>query len=129
MVTRGFKMMMAEANAVIDTVSVQDALRLIDDPGAVFVDVRETVELQREGTIPGAVHAPRGLLEFIADPASPMHHQALSSGKRLVLFCASGGRSTFAARTLTEMGIGDVCHVAGGYSAWRHAGGPIERMA
>ncbi len=128
MVKRGFKAMMAEANAVIETVSVQDALQLVDDPDVVFVDVRETVELRNEGTIAGAIHAPRGFLEFLADPESPMHDRALSSGKRLVLFCASGGRSTFAARTLIDMGIDNVCHIAGGLSAWKQARGPMVEV-
>ena len=126
MTKRGFKTMMAEANAVIETVSVQDALALVGDPGVVFVDVRETVELQNGGTVAGALHAPRGFLEFLADPESPMHKAELSSDKRLVLFCASGGRSTFAAKTLSEMGIEKVCHIAGGFSAWKQAGGPIQ---
>jgi rhodanese-related sulfurtransferase len=125
MVKRGFKTMMAEANAVIETVSVQDALKLVDDPEVLFIDVRETAELKSEGTIAGAIHAPRGFLEFLADPESPMHNRALSSGKRLLLFCASGGRSTFAARTLNEMGIENVAHIAGGFSAWRQARGPV----
>lgn len=128
MVKHGFKAMMAEANAVIETVSVHDALALAGDPGVVFVDVRETVELQNGGTVAGAVHAPRGFLEFLADPESPMHKAELSSGKRLVLFCASGGRSTFAAKTLTDMGVGPVCHIAGGFSAWKEGGGPIQQV-
>ena len=123
---RGFKQLLAEANAVIETISVSDALALTDDPAVVFVDVRETVELQQSGKVAGAVHAPRGLLEFQADPESPMHAPALSSGKRLVLYCGSGGRSALAAKTLGDMGIGKVCHVAGGFAAWNEAGGPTE---
>lgn len=126
MVDRGFKQLLAEANAVIETISVSDALALTDDPTVVFVDVRETVELQQSGKVTGAIHAPRGLLEFQADPESPAHAPAFSSGKRLVLYCGSGGRSALAAKTLGDMGIGDVCHVAGGYAAWNEAGGPTE---
>lgn len=126
MITRGFKKLMAEANAVIDTVSVHDALAMLDDTGTLFVDVRETVERQETGTIPGSVHAPRGFLELIADPEGPMHNEALASGKRLLLFCGTGGRSTLAAKTLTDMGLESVASLAGGLNAWKEAGGPIE---
>ena len=77
--------MMAEANAVIETITVEEALRLVDDPGTVFVDIREKVELSETGRIKGASHAPRGHLEFHADPDNPRHMPALSSGKRIVL--------------------------------------------
>jgi rhodanese-related sulfurtransferase len=122
---KGFKQLVAEANAAIETISVQQALELANDPSVQFVDVREQVELNAGGTIPGAVHAPRGLLEFIADPESPMHKKPLSSGKLLVLFCASGGRSALASKTLGDMGIAKVCHVAGGFNAWKAANGPV----
>jgi len=122
---KGFKQLLAEANAAVETISVQQALELANDPSVQFVDVREQVELAAGGTIPGAVHAPRGLLEFIADPESPAHKKPLSSGKRLVLFCASGGRSALASKTLGEMGIDKVSHVAGGFNAWKAAGGPV----
>ncbi len=127
MITHGFKKMLAEANAVIETLPVQDALELVDDRNVVFVDVRETVERERTGTIPGAVHATRGFLEFIADPEGPMHDEAFSSGKRLVLFCASGGRAALATKTLMDMGFKDVTHISGGFAAWQEAGGPVAR--
>ncbi len=126
MVTKGFKALIAEANAVIETIPVKDALALVGDPKLQFIDIRETVEVQKSGTIKGAVHAPRGFLEFIADPESPMHKPEFSSGKGLILFCASGGRSTLAARTLMDMGFTKVAHVAGGFAAWQAAGGATE---
>ncbi len=126
MVTKGFKALIAEANAVIETIPVKDALALVGDPKLQFVDIRETVEVQKSGTIKGAVHAPRGFLEFIADPESPMHKPEFSSGKGLILFCASGGRSTLAARTLMDMGFTKVAHIAGGFAAWQAAGGATE---
>lgn len=124
---RGFKQLMAEANAVIETITVPQAMHLIDDPGTVFVDIRDKLEVERTGMIKGAAHAPRGHLEFHADPESPMHVPALSSGKRIVLYCASGGRSTLAAKTLLDMGLANVCHVAGGFNAWQQANGPVQR--
>ena len=126
MITHGFKKFLAEANAVIETVSAQEALELVNDPNTVFVDVRETAEREGMGSIPGAVHAPRGFLEFIADPEGPLHNDVFVSGKRLLLFCASGGRSALAAKTLKDMGLTSVAHIAGGFPAWRDAGGPTE---
>ncbi len=124
----GFKQMLAEANAVIETVSVTDAMYVLDDGDVLFVDVREASERMETGTIAGAIHAPRGFLEFIADPEGPMHDPALASGKRLLLFCGSGGRSALAAKTLRDMGIEEVAHIAGGFSAWCEAGGPTARV-
>lgn len=121
MVERGFKAMLAEANAVIETVSVQDAAYLMDDPDVLFVDVREFVERERDGAIPGSEHVSRGLLEFQADPDSPMHNPALDPEQKLVLYCGSGGRSALAAKTLHDMGFPDVASLAGGFAAWQDA--------
>jgi rhodanese-related sulfurtransferase len=126
MLKRGAKQLVAEANAQVQTISAAEGLKLVGDPDVVFVDVRETVERQKTGGVKGSVHVPRGFLEFFADPESPSHVLALSSGKRIVLYCAAGGRSALAAKTLGEMGVERVCHMAGGFGAWREAGGPIE---
>ena len=124
MAIQGFANMIAAANAAIDTISVQDALLLVSDEDAVFVDVRETGE-RTQGTIPGSIHAPRGFLEFIADPLGPMHKTELSSGKRVIVFCASGGRSALASKTLVDMGLKSVANMAGGMAAWKEADGAI----
>lgn len=129
MTAHSLSKMMAEANAMIDTVSVHDALELADDPDVVLVDIRETVERQKNGTIPGAIHAPRGFLEFIVDPKGPMHNDAFVQYKRFLLFCATGGRSTLATRTLVEMGFKKSAHIAGGIAAWREAGGAVESVS
>lgn len=127
MLKHGFRKMMAEANAVIETMAVRDALEACDDSDILFVDVRETVEREK-GAIAGSLHVPRGFLEFMADPESPMHKPELMGGRLLVLYCASGGRSAFAAKTLIDMGYDPdrVCHMAGGFAAWQEAGGPTE---
>ena len=117
---------MAEANKTVETLSAEDAVKLVSDPGVVLVDVREGEELQKTGKVRGAVHVPRGFLEFQADPTSPSHKPELGGGKRLVLYCGSGSRSALAAKTLKEMGIDNVAHVAGGFGALREAGAPIE---
>lgn len=126
---KGFKDYLAEANAVVETCSVQDALRLHSRDDWVFVDVRDGDELKREGKIPHAVHASRGLLEFRIDPTSPLHDQALAPAaeKRFVFYCGTGGRSVLAALRATEMGIGEVVSMAGGFNAWKAADGPTEK--
>ncbi len=118
----GFKKMLADANAVIETVSVSDFPYLEDDPDVVVLDVRGANERERDGAIPGSVHAPRGLLEFMADPESPAFNQAISPDRRLVLYCGTGGRSALAAKTLHDMGFPDVLSLAGGFAAWTAAG-------
>ena len=117
--------LIGEALAEVASISVDEALVLVDGGDAVFVDVRERAE-HDAGTIAGAVAVPRGFLEFIADPASPMHNPALSSGKRLVIYCASGGRSALAAKTLQDMGYSEVANLTGGFQAWSESGGPTE---
>ena len=117
----GFQKMLAEANAVIETVSVQDLPYLMDDPAVILVDVRETVERQSEGSIPKSIHMSRGLLEFQADPDSPAYNPAVKPDQRVVLYCGTGGRSALAAKTLLDMGYDDVLSLAGGFAAWNVA--------
>lgn len=93
--------------------------------GALLVDVREPAELATTGMIEGAVHAPRGMLEFYADESSPYHRPEFQPGRRTVLYCASGGRSALAARSLAELGYADIAHLDGGMKAWREAGCPV----
>lgn len=126
---KGYKQLLDEANAVVAAVSVEDAAGLLADSSTIFVDLRDPRELQREGKIPGAQHCPRGMLEFWIDPESPYHKPYFSSGKSFVFFCASGWRSALAARTAQEMGLEPVRHMAGGFSAWRDAGLPIDLAA
>ena len=116
---RGFKDLLAEANAVIETISVQDLPYHLDDPQVVLVDVREIDERESEGIIPGSLHVPRGLLEFQADPESPAYNTELKPEGRVILYCGTGGRSALAGKTLRDMGYSDVASLAGGYAAWR----------
>ena len=124
--TKTAKDLVAEANKTVETLSAEDAVKLVGDPGVVLVDVREGEELQKTGKVRGAVHVPRGFLEFHADPTSPSHKAELGGGKRLVLYCGSGSRSALAARALKEMGIDNVAHVAGGFGALKQAGAAIQ---
>jgi rhodanese-related sulfurtransferase len=125
MVTKGVKQLVAEANAEIETVSQDDAKKLLDDDGVVFVDIRDVRELEREGMIPGAFHAPRGMLEFWVDPDSPYYKDVFGSGKKFILYCASAWRSALAAKALKEMGLAPIAHLEGGFSAWKKAGLPV----
>ena len=118
MLKKGFKQMLAEANAVIESVSVQDLTYLMENPEVKLVDVRETVEREADGAIPGSFHVPRGLLEFKADPDSPVYEDEINPEDRLILFCGTGGRSALAAKTLFDMGYRDVSSLVGGYAAW-----------
>lgn len=121
MLKRGFKTMLAEANAAIETVSVQDLPYHLEDPDLILVDVRDAVEREQQGMIPGSIHVPRGLLEFKADPESPVYTDAMRPERRIILYCGTGGRSALAAKTLLDMGYADVSSLAGGYDAWKAA--------
>ena len=120
------KDLVAEASRTVETLSGEEAAKLVGDANVIFVDVREGEELRKTGKLRDAVHVPRGFLEFQADPTSPTHKPELSGGKKLVLYCGSGSRSALAAKTLRDMGITNVAHVAGGFPALQKAGGPQE---
>lgn len=124
---RSAKDLVAQANREVETLSAEEALRRLGQADTVFVDVREGEEIAKTGRIAGAVHVPRGFLEFQADPASPTHKAEFGGGKKLILYCGSGGRSALAAKTLKDMGLTSVAHVAGGFSALEQAGGAVER--
>ena len=119
------KQLVDEATALITTYSVAQAKAMLGDPHVQFVDVRDVRELERDGVIPGAIHAPRGMLEFWFDPESPYHRKEFARDQEYVLFCAAGWRSALATRTLLEMGFERVAHIGGGFQAWKEAGGPV----
>jgi rhodanese-related sulfurtransferase len=121
MLKRGFKDLLAEANAVIESVAVLDLPYHLEDEDVVLLDVRESDERDREGEIPGSIHVPRGLLEFHADPESPIYNSALDPERRFIVYCGTGGRSALAAKTLLDMGFPEVATLAGGYASWRMA--------
>jgi len=125
-ITRGYKAMVAQANAKIETLSPQDAVALHGREDVVLVDLRDPRELEREGKVPGAFHCPRGMLEFWIDPESPYHKPVFAQDKRFVFFCAGGMRSALAAATASDMGLKPVAHIEGGFGKWKEAGGPIE---
>lgn len=123
----GFKQLVSAATSEVTTWTTADAIAMVGKDDVAFIDIREADELVREGQVPGAEHAPRGMLEFYADPESPYHKPVFSSGKTLLLYCASSGRSALAAKTLKDMGLDNVAHVGGGFKAWVAANGPVEK--
>ena len=125
----GYQELIQNALAEIETLPVKKAQEILEDPNLIFVDIRDIRELEREGMIPNAFHAPRGMLEFWVDPNSPYYKPIFGEGKRLVLYCASAWRSALAAQTLQVMGVPNVCHLEGGFSAWKKAQLPIVEKA
>ena len=125
-ITRGYKSLLDEANAKIETLPVADAIALHGREDVVFVDLRDPRELEREGRLPGAVHCPRGMLEFWIDPESPYHKTVFAQDKTYVFFCAGGWRSALSAATAQDMGLKPVAHLEGGFTAWKKADGPVD---
>ncbi|MDO8714883.1 MAG: rhodanese-like domain-containing protein [Polynucleobacter sp.] len=123
----GYQELIAQAMAQIETLPLEQAQRLLDDENVIFVDIRDVRELEREGMIPNALHAPRGMLEFWVDPDSPYYKPVFGEGKRLVLYCASAWRSALATETLQKMGVPGICHLEGGFSAWKKADLPVSQ--
>ena len=130
-ITKGFRALVDDATAQITTYTVEQVrARLGADPRLQLVDIRDVRELEREGTVPGALHAPRGMLEFWVDPASPYYKPAFGDeNKEYVLFCGAGWRSALAAKTLQDMGMTNVAHIDGGFTVWAQAGAPVITLA
>lgn len=120
------KQLVAEANQKITTLAILDAMNNINRSDVQFVDIREKTEIDEHGTIPGAIHVPRGVLEFVVDPDSPYFNSVFEEPKQFILFCQSAWRSALATLTLQEMGLQNVVHIAGGYAAWLAENAPID---
>ena len=118
--------LVAEAKQRVENLSVDQVARELERGDALLVDLREPDERAQHGAIPGAVAAPRGMLEFWADPASAYHRPEFDPSRRVILHCASGGRSALAAETLRQLGYENVAHLDGGFAAWKEAGRPVE---
>jgi rhodanese-related sulfurtransferase len=125
-ITTGVKQLVDAAEREIESLSLAEAKAMLGGEEAIFVDIRDVRELQREGKIKGAIHAPRGMLEFWVDPASPYHRDVFAQEKTYVLYCASAWRSALATQALQNMGMDNVCHIAGGFTAWKAAELPME---
>ncbi len=122
------KQLIDTALGEIETLEVDQAVPLLDREDTVFVDLRDPRELQREGKIPNALHATRGMIEFWVDPTSPYFKDVFGSGKQFVFYCQSGWRSALATKTVQDMGLENVCHIGDGYRGWKDSGAPTEAV-
>jgi rhodanese-related sulfurtransferase len=127
-ITKGYQQLVAEAMADVTTYSVAQVQARLNDSTVQIVDIRDTRELV-DGTVLGAFHAPRGMLEFWVDPASPYHKPLFADESReFILFCGAGWRSALAAKALQDMGMRNVAHIDGGWAAWVKQGAPTETL-
>lgn len=120
--------MVEDAKRKVEVISVEDAAEELKRGEAFLVDVREQEELDEHGVIPGAVHAPRGMLEFYADPTTPYHREGFDPERRVIVHCAAGGRSALAAETLQQLGYGRVASLGGGFTEWKEKGCPVDEV-
>ena len=123
--TKNIERLVAEANSQIETISIDQAKLALDDPGTTFVDLRDIRELQASGTIPGAYHMPRGMIEFWADPSSPYFKKIFGSGTKFIFYCSKGWRSALATQSAMTVGVKNICHIDGGFTGWVDSGGPV----
>ena len=126
-VTKTVKTLVAEAKEQTNSINPANAHDRQQAGDAILIDIRDIRELQRDGCIEGAFHAPRGMLEFWADPDSPYHKEVFATKSELILFCASSWRSALAAKTLQDMGFSNIRDMEGGFTAWKTAGLPITK--
>jgi rhodanese-related sulfurtransferase len=122
------KQMVIEAEKQIKVYSILEAKGRLDDDNYIFIDLRDTHELDKDGMVSGAIHAPRGMIEFWIDPESPFHKEVFASNKTFIFYCKSGWRSALATKTAQDMGLSPVVHIDGGFAAWMEADFPIEKL-
>jgi rhodanese-related sulfurtransferase len=128
-ITKGFQALVDEAMAQVITYSVDQVRERLNDSKVQIVDIRDPRELEKEGTLPGALLAPRGMLEFWVDPASPYFKPVFADeSKEFILFCGAGWRSALATKTLRDMGMTNVAHIDGGFTAWKKADAPMVSL-
>jgi rhodanese-related sulfurtransferase len=128
-ITKGFQALVDEAMAQVITYSVDQVRDRLNDSRVQIVDIRDPRELEKEGTLPGALLAPRGMLEFWVDPASPYFKSIFADeSKEFILFCGAGWRSALATKTLRDMGMANVAHIDGGFTAWKKADAPMVSL-
>ena len=127
-ITKGFRALVDDAMTQVTTYSVDEVKARLSDPTVQIIDIRDVRELTG-GTVTGAFHAPRGMLEFWVDPASPYFKPLFADeSKEFILFCGAGWRSALAAKTLQDMGMTNVAHIDGGYAEWLKQGAPTETL-
>ena len=124
----GYKQLLDQAMSEIETLTVEESVDLHEKDNVQFVDLRDIRELKQEGKIPGTYHMPRGMLEFWIDPESPYFKNVFSEENKFVFYCKSGWRSALATQTAQRMGLQSVCHIGGGFDAWKESGAEVEKI-
>ena len=127
-IVKSIKSLIAEANKVVETISIEEAKKIVSSEKHILIDLRDIRELKREGKILGAFSCPRGMLEFWIDPESPYHKEIFNQDKTYVFYCASAWRSALSAKTAMDMGLKPVLHIEGGFMAWKKADGDVETL-
>jgi rhodanese-related sulfurtransferase len=127
-IVKSIKSLIAEANKVVETISIEEAKKIVSSEKHILIDLRDIRELKREGKIPGAFSCPRGMLEFWIDPESPYHKEIFNQDITYVFYCASAWRSALSAKTAMDMGLKPVLHIEGGFMAWKKADGDVETL-
>ena len=122
----GHRTLVDAAKREIETIPTEEAIKMHGRADVVFIDIRDPRELERDGKVPGAFHAPRGMLEFWIDQDSPYHKPIFNQDKKYIFFCAGAMRSALAAKLAQDMGLSPVAEMGGGFGAWKKAGGPVE---
>ena len=128
-ITKSIKMFVDEANTIVDTISIEEAKKIINNDNYLFIDIRDFRELKREGKIPSAFSCPRGMLEFWIDPNSPYHKEIFNQNKTYIFYCASAWRSALSGKVSIEMGLKPVLHLQGGFNSWKENNGVIENVS
>jgi len=124
---KSVKELVDEASAEIETISPLEAIALVGDRDVVIVDLRDIRERVKEGFIAGSLHAPRGMLEFWVDPASPYYREEFGADRKFVFYCAMGWRSALATKAVQDMGMKRVSHIGTGFTGWVEAGGAVVK--
>ena len=127
-IVKSTKSLIAEANKIVETISIEEAKKIVSSEKHILIDLRDIRELKREGKIPGAFSCPLGMLEFWIDPESPYHKEIFNQDKTYVFYCASAWRSALSAKTAMDMGLKPVLHIEGGFMAWKKADGDVETL-
>ncbi len=124
----GYRQLLDRAMEEVETISVSQAVAMHGDEDVQFIDLRDVRELKQEGKVAGTFHMPRGMLEFWIDPDSPYFKSVFAQNRKFVFYCKSGWRSALATQTAQNMGLTNVCHINGGFDAWKKAGGAVEEL-
>ena len=115
-----------EANQIVMKIDVNEAIQKHKTKSSIFIDVRDSADIAKTGTILGGLTIPRGLIEFVADEATPLYNKILQKDVEIILICGVGGQAALAGKTLKEMGYSNVLNV-GGIGDWEKNGGPMSK--